>query len=1065
MSFVHLRSYSEYTVPDGAMRVEALVARASALGMEAVALTDRGTLAGAIEFYKACKRVGIRPVIGLEMGIRLSLASGVMQVATVTLLATNDDGWGGLCALSSLLRCTASQDVLDLTSLGQHAAGLICLLSSSDGAVAGALNAGQGDMAEQIARALRPTFGDASLFIDIQHNGSPESAERLARTAQLSRATAVPMVVTNGCRFADESDAAAYQVVRAIRAGEAAPDADESCNAHYVKSADEMAEIFSGHGEAIANTARIAARCEVNPVSAPIAPPVTIPARFDSADAYLAHLASEGLRARMGEVSPVYRDRLEHELRTIREMDVSAYFLFVQHYVQIANSLGFLTSDRGASSASLVNYALGITTLDPIEWGLYLERFLNPARPWMGIPDIDVDIEGEGRLRVIEALQQELGEGCVAQVGRSSRMSETAAMRSVAECLGYSQQEIRTMLYEAETGEVSAPVDARGRLLNEAAGLLAGTVEHEAVHPCGVVVSKSDLAGAVPLRRAEGAERLVTQLDMRSVEGMGMIKFDLMGSRNLSVIHATLRLVASRHGLQIDRQAIPLDDEATFELFQDGRTGGVFSFGTQEMAHQSQAFAPTTVEDIVALLALHHQRKEEDIAAYVRRRSGEESFTYLHPMLEPILESTYGLVLYQEQIQRIGRDIGGFSLADADVLRRAFRKAESSVLADYRKQFLQGAATQGIAQDLAGEIFDFALDRSPATFCRPHAVSYGRLAVQCAFLKVHYPIEFFTAYFNTNPGERWAIDGLRSEAEAAGVAIDSPDINRAQRTCTIEGDRIRLGFDTLRNCPKPLVDALLAERAQSGQFKDLGDMVGRMSRDVLSRRTLLALISGGALDALPGTMAQKFAMAESAVGHRVDGGAFPSLPQCVDSFDLLREIASIHSYAAKDLSFDIYCPKSYSHHFRFTMWLPPDSVILDVDVEQLIEQARLFAGYLESERNGDYAIGLNSRVNQYAEKHLLMLDLDSIDEAAIERLAEYGGYLLKSGRGYHFIGKTLIPNREEWEEALCALGRIPELKPHIDDSHVDMSLKRGYSTLRILESPAKPQRPMMIRMV
>jgi DNA polymerase-3 subunit alpha len=903
--------------------------------------------------------------------------------------------------------------------------------------------------------------------LEIQNHGRPVGSAVLPEVIKVGNDTGVPLVATNTCLFAVSDDAQPYCLIRSIRSGQSEVEAHEAYASCFMKSPAEMGSVFADLAEAVENTSRIAARCNVDLVKPMSDPPIDMPAEFATADAYLSSLAKQGLSGRIDNPSRVYEERLDHELRIIRDMKVAAYFIFVLKYAQLAKDLGFLTCERGSSSASLVHYALGITTLDPIKWGLYFERFLNPERCWSSVPDLDLDIEGEGRLLVMEALEAELGRGRVAHVGRFSRFSEKKALQSVAEILGYSRQEIQGILYNAEVGEGVAPVDDRERLLYRSAELLVDTVEHIAIHPCGVVMSREDLRTVVPLRQTHDSARLATQVDMRSLDDIGLTKFDLIGSRNLSVLHAMMDLIAERHGCVIDLESIPFDDEAAFELLRQGLTAGVFMLGTRKMIETVQAFRPTDVEDVVALLALHHMRKVGDIASYARRKQGRETYDYLHPLLEPILKSTYGLVLYQEQIQRIGRDIGGLSLGEADRLRRAFRNSESTVLAEMRERFLPGAMAKGLDSATAESVFDFALDRSPTTFCKPHAVSYGRLAYQCAFLKAHYPTEFFCAFFNANSEQRWSIESLLSEGEAMGVGIDPPDINRALRECTIQDGRIRLGFALLKQCPAPMVDAIVRERETSGPFNDIFDVARRLHGDTFSRRILLSLISSGALDALPGTMAQKFAIADEAM--RVFAEDRPAsdapLPERIDSFDLLREIASVHRHEVRDLSFDIYCPKSYSHHFRFTMWLPPDSVIFDVDISKLIEQARLFAGYLESEKNGDYAIGLNSRVNQYAEKHLLMLDLDSIDDAAIQRLGEYGGYLLKSGRGYHFIGKALISTREAWEGALRELGEVSELKPHIDESHIDMSLKRGYSTLRILESPAKPQRPMMIRMV
>ena len=474
--------------------------------------------------------------------------------------------------------------------------------------------------------------------------------------------------------------------------------------------------------------------------------------------------------------------------------------------------------------------------------------------------------------------------------------------------------------------------------------------------------------------------------------------------------------------------------------------------------------------DLTALISLFRPAPRAYIEAYARRKHGAEAVEYLHPLLEPILAETYGLIVYQEQVMRIGAEIGGMPLDEADVMRNLIWKGLADRVSEFEREFIDGAADKGMDETTAKKVFaKIARSAAPAhAFNKGHAVSYARISYQTAFMKANCPLEYITAFLNTHTGDKHACQGLLEDAAEMGMRVDPPDINADDAACTIQNGRVRLGLSTIEHCSDSAVSAILESRDADGPFRDLFDIPSRLDRSVLDRKAFLALIASGALGSLPGTMAQKFAAAEDALrlrGTPRSQEKAAQLPENIDSFDLLREIASVHRHAARDLSFDVYCPKAYTHHFRLTMWLPPESVIFDMEISQLIEQARLFAGYFESERNDEYAIGLNSRVNQYAEKHLLMLDLDSVDDAAIERLSEYGGYLLRSGRGYHFIGKAMIPNLEQWHETLRSFQKMPELRDHIDNSHIEMSLKRGYSTLRILESPAKPRRPVMIRML
>ena len=1070
MGFVHLHNYTEYTVDAGSMKIDAMVQRAKELGMSALAITDAGRLSGAIEFYQRCRAADIKPILGIEAGVSGLGGGSCADSATAVLLAMNQAGWQNLCRISSRA-CSRVADTneapaVTLSQLKDFSGGLVCLLSGMSGSLARACRDHRPDQAKDMVRELNGIFGDGRLYLARQDHRLSEELTILPDLVTVASAAGIPLVATNHCRFARPADAESYRIIRSIRSKGSHSKAEPSHEQFYMKSAHEMAERFADLPHALARTVEIAERCNVEIDTSTIMPPVTIPAEFETANDYLKHLAEAGLAGRYDHITAEHRDRLAHELRIVGEHKVAEYWLFVHDYVRAAQRLGFLVSERGSVSGSLVAFALGITTTDPLEYGLIFERFHNPQRWHM--PDIDLDIEDEGRLQVIDYLAERYGKGHVAHVGSFYRFTEERAVRSVAEHLGYSAPEIQTQVYHFQDDPDREPVDERERLLLKAARLLSGLVSHYGTHPCGIVVTPTPIEDCTPVCVADHARYAITQLDGRSVEDAGLIKFDLIGSKTLALLHTAVKMIEERSGVLLDLQDLPQDDARTYDLLQKGLTAGVFQFGSRGIRECLREVRPDSIEDLTALLALYRPAPMEHIETYASRKHGIEPIEYPHSALESILSVTYGLLVYQEQILRIGAEIGGLSLADADIMRRAIYRRQAEPVADFKERFLAGAVATGLDAGAAAEVFRFLEQFGTCTFNHSHAISYARVSYQAAFLKANYPLEFLAAFLNTYADDRHAIDGVLEDAAETGIPVDPPDINAGDAECTIQNDRVRLGLSSVRRCSTTTAQALVDARAKDGPFRDLFGVPRRLSPETLNRGDLLALISSGALSALPGSLAQQFAAADAALKQRHAGAADappPQLPQDIDSFDLLKEIASIHRYAARDLSFDVYCPKRYSHHLRFTIWLPAESVIFDLEMAQLMDHARLFAAYFETERNGEYAIGLNSRINQYAEKHLLMLDLDSVDDAAIDSLRGYGGYLLRSGRGYHFIGKSVIADSAQWHTTLRALQKTPELRKHIDSNHIEMSLKRGYSTLRILESPAKPQRPMMIRML
>lgn len=1067
MSFVHLRNYTEYSFAEGVMKPKALAERAAELGMPAVALTDTGGLFGAIEFYKACGEAGVKPIMGLEVEVSLSDAPGTAAGEAVVLLAEDVVGWENLVKISSTC-CrggAARPTAIGLPCLADWSGGLIGLLCTAAGKT------------RESAVALADVFGKDQMFLEAENHGLPHEQSLVGEVSGLGRDLGIPVVAANNCRFLSKDDAEAYRIVRSIRTGKASRQdshgqetVTNGCwDGFHMKSSGEMERLWQDLPEALSNTVQISERCRVVLDRDPVWPPVDVPDGFSSPRHYLRHLCETGLQQKCKQAEPRYADRLRRELELIEARGWVDYFLFVHNYVRTAEGMGLMTTDRGSACGSLTNYALGITTTDPLEYGLLFERFLNPSRAvW---PDIDIDVTSGGQRSVLDSLIRRHGGDCVARVGSTYRISEEEAARRVAEEAGRTATDSHRFVYEFLTDPDQEPSDAEERLLFKATRMLAGTPTHVSTHPCGFVVTPSDLGGFAPTCGVGSGGPPVLQFDW-AIEELGLVKFDLIGSKALSMVQSTVALVKQRREEDIDFQQIPEDDAKTFELLRSGRTVGVFQFGSKGMRESLVEVQPESIVDLAAIVALFRPHTKDLLHSFAKRKRGAEPTESVHPLFDAAVEDTFGIFAFQEQMMEIGHRMGGLTLAETDDLRKAIMKRIPQRTVELRKTFVEGAMRQGVGEEVAKAAYAELETMGRHTFNKAHAVTYVRFSYRTAFLKAHYPLELTTAFLNTYREEKRLCAALIEEARGIDTEILRPDVNASETECIVQDDAVRLGLSTIKHCSSSIVEATIDERNTSGPFRDIFDCASRLAPAGLDRRTLTSLIASGALDSLPGTPAQMFAATDLAldVARRVAAGERASeldtsLPQNVDSFDLVKEIAAIHGGRIRDLSFDIYCPKTYAHHLRLTMWLPPETVIFDLDAQRLVEHARSFVGGLEADRNEEYAIGLNSRVDQYSDHHLLMLDFDSVDDGAIERLRERGGYLLKSGRGYHFIGKTLIPSQEQWAAALRAIQETPELRDHIDDSHIGMSLKRGYSTLRVLESPAKPQRPMMIRVL
>lgn len=1068
MPHIHLNVRSEFSLQSGVLSINTLVDAAQQTGVTAMALTDVGRLHGAIDFCKQAQARKIKPIVGLEIPLHDLNRNEAATVGGIVLLAESATGWQNLCLLSSRTAAEKEAAHLNCDALAPYADGLFCLTGGPEGLLAGALQAGGIDKARCELRKLREIFGRDRLFVQMHAPTAPWETLAALGDEEGIRAVAAPTVL-----YASVNDVDAYAVVRAARSGidrADVPSCVTGCELRDLRALADEPEIWR-RGLDVAE--EIADTCNVSPLSRRQAPAVDCPPEHPTPDRYLEHLARTGLKERLGSVSSRYEERLFHEMKEIEAMGVAGYMLLVADYVNAARAAGYPMLNRGACSGCLIAYSLGITEIDPVVYGLHFERFL---RRWSEMPDIDEDIESEHRLWPMTHLAETRTNEKPVHLCVFRRYGEKRALMRAAQVLGRTPEDALSVAYRAQANQSQqTPED---ELLARSAAMLSGLPERPVIHPCGFALAGGEHQ-SLPTIPGNDTPFPVLQFDGASTEHLGLVKYDVIGSRTLSLVRNVLELIEERHGVRLDPRAFPIDDPKAYRLLADGLTAGIFQLSSEGVTRALMSLKPDSIEDIAVLLALYRPALSEHLNTFIRRRRGRldafirrrrrrEEAPRIHPIIDAVLAPTCGILVFQEQAMQLGVSVGDLSMADADTLRRAMAKRKQETIASYRPGFLAAAVNKGLSDEDATEFFDNMTQDVQWTFNKAHALSYGLAAYHTAYLKANYPLEYLTAYLRVFADDEDTISRVLQDGASMGLRILSPDINAGRQDATIEKGSIRLGLNVAKPFSRSLLSALLEEREQKS-FHDMEDICARLAARGLTRSELLALIAAGALDNLPGSRAAKFASAETLLRKALATTHLPAErrqampPPQVDALDLLREIASRHRYAARDISMDVYCPSTYARHARFTMWLPVEKVIFDLDVPDIISQAREFAGLLDPDRAPQYAIGLNSKLDQYGDKHLLMLDLDSLDDEAVARLQDNGGYLLKSGRGYHFIGNELLCGLDNWHAAIQALCLSPELRPHLDQRHVDLSLARGYSTLRIFESPAKPERPVMLR--
>ncbi len=883
MSFVHLHNHSDFSLLDGSAKVKDLISSAKEMGMDAIALTDHGNLFGAIEFYQQARKAKIKPIIGCELYMApgrcqdRSSSAGMRDTSYhIVLLAKNEIGYRNLIKLSShgYLDGFYYRPRIDWELLERHHDGLICLTACLKGQIPQLLIQGRDEEAYQIASRLKENFGD-DLYFEIQNHGINEEAIANKALVELGRQMDVKLVVTNDIHYLKQEHAEAHDALLCIQTGKTLQETQRmkfSGAGYHMRTPQEMAALFKDLPEALKTTEEIADKCNLKlDFSRQLFPEFPVPLEFQDAgiDGYFAKLAEEGFRSRYAEPTEEARTRLDHEIKIIQDLGFSGYFLIVKDFIDFARSKKIpVGPGRGSAAGSLASYCLGITNIDPLRYDLLFERFLNPER--VSPPDIDIDFSDNRRAEVIDYVREKYGSNSVTQIITFGKMLAKAVVRDVGRVSGIPYSEVDRLaklipptlgmtLERAldEAPEFRSLVDSNPvyQKLIEISRVLEGVNRNASTHAAGVVIAPGKLTDYVPLFRAAETGETTTQWDMKWLDTVGLLKMDFLGLRTLTVIESTLAMLHDK-GIDIDIDAVPLDDGKTFELFGDKGTVGVFQFESSGMKENLAKLQPERLEDLIAMNALYRPGPMQMIDSYIARKHGREKIAYLHPALEPILEETYGIIVYQEQVIRIASDVAGFSLGKADILRRAMGKKKIKEMQRLKGEFQEGAESKGIDAKIAGEIYDLIERFASYGFNKSHAAGYALLAYQTAYLKAHYTAEFMAACLTSEMGESDRVVLLIDECRRLKINILPPDVNKSEAKFIVKDGAIRFGLAAVKNVGVGAVELMLEARNEFGEFRTMYDITERVESQKFNRKALESLIHAGACDCLEGHRAQ-----------------------------------------------------------------------------------------------------------------------------------------------------------------------------------------------------------------
>ena len=876
MSFVHLHVHTEYSLLDGACRIGSMMERVKELGQSAIAITDHGVMYGCIDFYKAAKKAGIKPIIGCEVYVtRRTMADRVHGIDNdpyhLVLLCENRTGYENLCNLVSQAFTNGfyGKPRVDLELLRQHHEGLIATSACLAGGVAQYLLNEEYQEAKEYALKMRDIFGEGNFYLELQDHGIPEQRPVNQGVQRIARETGLPLVVTNDAHYLRKEDAAMQDVLLCIQTGKTVDEENRmrfQTDEFYLKSEEELRQLFPGCDEAFENTAKIAQRCNLEFVFNEYhLPSFPIPAGFTNEE-YFRKLCMDGFRERYDNPPQSYLERLEYEIGVISRMGYVNYYLIVWDFIRYAKENGIpVGPGRGSGAASIAAYCLHITEVDPMQYALIFERFLNPER--VSMPDFDTDFGPERRGEVIEYVMRKYGADHVAQIATFGTMAARGAIRDVGRALNFTYAETDVVaklvpntphITLKEALEISPRLkemydtDPRVKKLIDTAMSLEGMPRNTSTHAAGVVITADPVYTYVPLSRND--DTIVTQNTMTTIEELGLLKMDFLGLRNLTIIEDAQQEIRKIQP-DFDISKVPDGDEATFAMLAEGKTQGVFQMESAGMTGVCINMKPTSIEDLTAIVALYRPGPMDSIPKFIANKLDPRKITYKTPHLEPILKITYGCIVYQEQVIEIFRTLGGYTMGQADNIRRAISKKKMQVIENERKVFVYGDKEQGIpgcvangvSEAAAQSIYDEIVDFANYAFNKAHAVCYAVVAYQTAYLKCHYPQQYMAALMTSVLDRLDKISGYIAECKELGIQVLPPDINHSEDPFVAEGDAIRFGLGAVKNVGRGLIRSISANRASEGPFRSLEDFIQRMG-DELNKRAVENFIKCGAMD-------------------------------------------------------------------------------------------------------------------------------------------------------------------------------------------------------------------------
>ncbi len=920
MNFTHLHVHTEYSLLDGSNKIKEYVARVKELGMDSAAITDHGVMFGVIDFYREAKAAGIHPVLGCEVYVAPNsrfdkeASGGEDRYHHLVLLAENNVGYGNLMKIVSkgFVEGFYYKPRVDMEVLQEYHEGIIALSACLAGEVQRYLVRGMYEEAKRAALKYEGIFGKGNYFLELQDHGIPEQKTVNQQLLRMSRELEIELVATNDVHYTYARDESAHDILLCLQTQKKLADQDRmryEGGQYYVKSPEEMAQLFPYALEALENTHKIAQRCHVEiEFGVTKLPKYDVPGGYTSWE-YLNKLCFEGLEALYPAVTEALKERLDYELNTIKEMGYVDYFLIVWDFIKYARDNDIIVGPgRGSAAGSLVAYTLGITQLDPIRYDLLFERFLNPER--VSMPDIDVDFCFERRQEVIDYVVRKYGKDRVVQIVTFGTLAARGVIRDVGRVmdLPYAMVDSIAKMIPQELNitidkalKVNSELhklyeeDEQVHTLIDMSRRLEGLPRHTSMHAAGVVISQKAVDEYVPLSRASDGS-ITTQFTMTTLEELGLLKMDFLGLRTLTVIQNAVRMAEKSSGKVIDMDTIDYNDKKVLDSLGTGRTDGIFQLESAGMKNFMKELKPQSLEDVIAGISLYRPGPMDFIPQYIRGKNNPGTITYDCPELVPILEPTYGCIVYQEQVMQIVRVLGGYTLGRSDLLRRAMSKKKAAVMQKERQNFVYGNEEEGvpgcikngIKEEIANKIYDEMIDFAKYAFNKSHAAAYAVVAYQTAYLKYYYPVEFMAALMTS------VIDNTRKVSEyiyscrQMGIQILPPDINRGEGGFSVDGQNIRYGLSAIKSVGKPVIDAIVSERETRGEYKSLQDFIERLSGKEVNKRTIESFIKSGALDSLGGTRKQ-FMMVYVRILDSVNQEKKHAMAGQLSLFDLVSE--------------------------------------------------------------------------------------------------------------------------------------------------------------------------------